>query len=80
MTTQWSLPLSRPLVLRRGGCLWTLAAAGEVLATPACGPDDDEEAEEAAALLRRAALTGADRDRAAATDRIETVLRTRRLM
>jgi hypothetical protein len=73
----WSAELSRPIALKTGRTLASLSDARACLIETFANVVRDEGLALAIALLMKAAETGKPKDRRAATDQIELILRHR---
>ena len=80
MATHWNEPLARPIRLRDGTTLTTLAAAGNCLTARFASITRSAPLEHAIALLMLAAETGDVVHRADATEQLERVLAARGLL
>ena len=75
MTVDWNRPLSRVLILKTGERLRTLHNAAELITRRLGSVTKSAPLEYAIGLLLRAAETGTEADRKAATDQVAVVLR-----
>jgi len=77
MAPHWETPLSEPLTLRSGDTLLTLLDVGQFLRSNFHGTRTPP-VQSTIELLLRAAETGADADRRAATERLSLLLKFNR--
>lgn len=80
MAVDWTLPLTRPLPLKGGRRLRTLWDAAELITRRFGNVTQDAVLEHAIVLLLRAAETGTQADRKAATDQVALVPRLNVMM